>query len=228
MKLELYPPPVYFMHIPKTAGTSFRQFMNLVYRKQRTFEVYSNLQLQNMSEAEIKNFDCYLCHRGASVYNLVGRDDLPCITILRDPVERLISALYFRQWRVKQIPHIFVQEWLDLMVPLQDADLRTLLSTPVLAELERDVQTQDLGIDSSSDLRRIMQDGSGGGAGRPHGEDPLERLSLLGQHDMNQAACDARQRLERMAVVGVTERYDEFMELVCDLLGVPVPARSPA
>jgi hypothetical protein len=38
----------------------------------------------------------------------------------------------------------------------------------------------------------------------------------------------ARRQLEQMAVVGITENFTESVELLCDLLGVPLPRNLPA
>ncbi|MBN1814164.1 MAG: sulfotransferase family 2 domain-containing protein [Anaerolineae bacterium] len=226
MHLRLYPPPVYFIHIHKTAGTSFRQFLNLIYRTSRTLEVSETWQLQNLSLAQLKSFDCYLCHFGVSLYSLVDRDDLPCVTILRDPVERLISELYYHQLCVKRSPHQYAQEYLDLMVPLQDADLRTLLATPTLTDMVRDFQTWSLGAETLWNLRPLLKDGTNGDTDELLLGNPLEQIASRREADVTQVIQAAKQRLEGMAVVGVTERFDEFLELVCDLLGIFTATRS--
>lgn len=227
MNFKLFPPPVYFLHIPKTAGSSFNEFLRLIYPRRKIIELRGDWQFQNITLAQLRNFDCYLCHFGPDLYDLVGRPDLPCITILRDPVERFISSLYYRQWNVQQIPHHFAQEYQDLMAPLLDADLRALLSVPELVNLVRDGQTRTLGLDSLRDLRPLLRDGSIGKSALLLTGDPLRLWEPYEELDMDQIAINARQRLESMAVVGITECFDQSIALVCNLVGVPQPARTP-
>jgi hypothetical protein len=145
--------------------------------------------------------------------------------MLRDPVERFISTIYFRQWHVRDYPHLFAQEYVDLMTPFLNADLRTVLATPEIASIGQDEQARTLGQDNLWDLKPLFKDGDVGSSEKWL----LNEVKIpvpAEKHEMEQVTASARQHLEGMAVVGITERFDESMELVADLLGVPPPSRT--
>src|SRR5262245_28712119 len=89
--------PLYFVHVPKAAGTSVRQFLAM-----RVPEGAARWLRHEDSAAHAENrtgLDGFAVVGGHEVYDL--RDHLPAaaavVTILREPVERALSAYhYFR------------------------------------------------------------------------------------------------------------------------------------
>lgn len=96
---------VIFMHVPKTAGTSLRHIVQSQFQPNNVFEFYNLKTLppkvrkgiekyNNLSEAQQKAIKFVSGHVGFGLHEFLSR---PCtyITVLRDPVERVISYYYF-------------------------------------------------------------------------------------------------------------------------------------
>jgi hypothetical protein len=87
-----------YLHIPKTAGTTLRQVIARQYIDQKTFMFTEHhreemRQFLAMSQSERDEFQCILGHVHYGVHRFWS-DDAAYITLLRDPVERIISTYY--------------------------------------------------------------------------------------------------------------------------------------
>jgi hypothetical protein len=221
--LRCEPPPVYFLHIGKTAGISLRQVLRRNYRRAEVIEMDAPL-LSSVTLAELQTGRCYLAHLGLGLHQLVHRGQLPTITILRDPVERAISLIHFRLKQIQEARHVFTPDYRERLQPLLGAGLQARLEDPALIALIKDTQTRDLGI--VRDFRPYLKDGEIGSSGAPILR-PLIAPALSEECDMNQVLHRAQQELARMVVVGITEQFDASVEMVCRWLGIPTPARAP-
>jgi hypothetical protein len=95
----------FFLHIPKTAGTSFRHLLRIHFRQRETYPS-QRLIRQRGGYPLLKEAEAFFQEPGQAArirlllghYPLLARDFLPerphCMTFLRDPVERSISELY--------------------------------------------------------------------------------------------------------------------------------------
>jgi hypothetical protein len=221
-EIRFEPPPLYFMHITKTAGRSLSTVMRSVYRKRDVLTLKEPKSLQQVTLADLKRYRCYLCHFDAGLYELVRRPGLSSLTVVRHPVERAISYIYFSQQQVKSFPEHFSPEYLSRWAPFHEADLRTLLTAEVVREGAANGQTRALG--NERDFRPYLRDGAAGGRGLLL-KGPLETETET--QAVPETAAMAHRRLERMAVVGITERFDETIALLGDIIGMSQPSRLP-
>ena len=100
------------VHIPKSAGTSFRNILKQVYGEQAVIRLDIDLMYQQLkiNEAEFEGYQLdkkiKVVHGHFSPALLRAQfkidDQIPMITWLRDPVERVISNYFYLEKRLKE------------------------------------------------------------------------------------------------------------------------------
>jgi len=94
-------PLVIHLHMPKTGGTTLKKIIKKNYPRSNVFDVYLDHQqletrLQEIAEKDVK---CLQGHMPFGVHH-VFKQPSTYITLLRDPVDRIISEYYF----IRSIP----------------------------------------------------------------------------------------------------------------------------
>ncbi|MGM0876127.1 MAG: sulfotransferase family 2 domain-containing protein [Bacillota bacterium] len=98
-----------FLHIPKTAGTSLRKIVERQYRLNEIVSFYGYESLENQlskySRENLRRKKCVLGHFRYGIHSHFSKP-YTYITMLRDPIESLISLYYF----VHQNPNLPMYE----------------------------------------------------------------------------------------------------------------------
>ena len=89
-------PPVVFLHVPKTAGSSLTKMLLSHFHEERAYRPEGLATLANLEPTDIGKYDLFCGHFDWAELKYAPRD-AKIITILRDPVERIISL--YKYWR---------------------------------------------------------------------------------------------------------------------------------
>lgn len=184
---------LFFMHIPKTAGTSLIAVLD---------QHFTNDEICPLDRGTRKNFlslpeearKRFRFIRGHFPYSVV--DDLirpRTITFLRDPVRRTLSAIH-HHYRLEEQG---VPSFKDII--LQGKSLEDFIAHPVLG---------DFVVNKANKYLNDMIERRAPGARLPS-------LAL------------AEERLAKFDFIGITERFDESMELLSHTFGFPLIQEFP-
>lgn len=206
LRIDLKPDDVLlYIHIPKTGGTSLISILEEKFTQDEILPLHSPIQedyFWSFSQRELQGFRFVRGHYRVGpydrhIYKHVVQNPL-CITLLRDPVERIISE--YRH--ISRTSHHPLHE--DLVS--QDRPLRAFLTQPSFRGWIEDRQA-----------RQIF----GFFPGWPW--DPSKPRSISDEALL----VFAKQRLEQFAFVGLMERFEESVQLLCYIFGWEPPARIP-
>lgn len=218
------PPPIYFMHVPKTAGMSLSSMLGSIYGLRQSLAIRHPSQLRAFTVAELKSFRHIDSHFGPGLFSLVWREGMLGITMLRDPVERVVSHIYSHQRFLERRGKAFAPDYLARMNPLIRADLRAWLERCDGQSIVANLQTRHLG--DHFDYRPYLKDEQTGKAKKKL-RWPEQYAEYSDCSSLCQVAARARKQIEDLAVVGITERFAESAALICAELGVHPPAEVP-
>lgn len=91
--------PVFFLHVPKTAGTAVRGFLENFYPASTVCNAWFIDDFIKLTPTEMSSLRLIAGHYPASVFNWIPQiNRYKLITYLRDPIERTISHFYHLQF----------------------------------------------------------------------------------------------------------------------------------
>ena len=188
---------LYFLHIPKTAGTSFRAFLDNHYHSYRHYPGSVLGELAQEKREALNRYELFSGHFGWFLHGLVSKK-VTTITMLRDPIARTLSQYK----HIKRGPEFaeFYRWYKDLNLSefLENADRIFLplflnAQTSALALDEADNEYSELNCKAVDDIFALLTD---------------ESLLRKAMH-----------RLEQLAFVGIVEDFERSMECLCDIFG---------
>src|SRR5262245_43916521 len=85
---------LYFLHIPKTAGTTFRTLLESRFRPEEVCPVYGRRELAGLAPGALDSYRLFRGHLGFLLPAVLGRP-LTILTLLREPVSTVVSMYHF-------------------------------------------------------------------------------------------------------------------------------------
>src|SRR5882762_7833856 len=185
--------PLFFLHIPKTAGSSMRLYLRTQYRKEAMCPITMTSweEISAVDVDELKNFQLVHGHFG---FNLCGllRPEIKTLTALRHPFDLTISLIKHLQRDPKFHP---------LHERARGCSIREIVSGRRFDFPFANIQTAFLSasVDPFKVYRVIKENGSVGESWNPTG--------LEGAPDLDVAMSN----LEKIDFVGLVEWLDDFL-----------------
>lgn len=245
MKQKL--PRIYFLHIPKTAGSSVAEIIRCAYPQEQAMPAFQNQELLKLKPEDINKYKCYTGHFGTGLLSLLD-NDISCVTMLRDPFERAVSLIKFSSRVVSpsdipdlssEVQKILIAKGIVSQLNLPNfnnemkqivvkGDLHEIVNHPYLSKMIENTQTlylgHDINLNNSLHHPNPVLDWSHQTA---VSVEYFYMLQLLNGLDTDKIINNAKKRLDEMAVVGIVEHFNDSIRLICDHLGIKQPKNSP-
>jgi hypothetical protein len=202
---------LYYLHIPKTAGTSFTQ---VIIDNVGSDAFYQPTKIQEFLSTPPELVEKIRFIAGHLVYDLapVITRNLVYLTMLRNPVSRTISQYL----QIRRVPQSVIGK--DA-AEVKELSLLDFVKDPHNLFVYANLQTRQLGLDAS--ISKMKQE-----------SDPEFFKGDLAPHILwysNPRYADpqlletAQQRLENFAFVGLSEQFEQSVELLCNTFGWKTP-----
>jgi hypothetical protein len=202
--------PWYFLHIPKTAGTTFRVLLENQFHMHAICPAYEFFQMKSYSEEQLRGFRLFRGHMGYSLVNYLPEKPR-VLVMLRDPMERAVSHFEYIRRDPGHPRHRTIQEG--------KLSLKDYLLDPVLSAEVTNAQVRPLAHLANRGLLRELLDAT----------DSQEAFARAWRHREGVLPPDdelldvALERLEAADFVGVAEHLEQGMALAARLLGAAPP-----
>ncbi len=201
--------PYYFIHIPKTAGTSLIAVLDRSFHQERIFPAQLWRELTPELVAQAHQYDFFRGHFGGGGLKVFPNTTPRTLTLLRDPVSLSVSTYHFvRREKETRLHRLLTDEQMTLRQFVTDARSRHLIANRQVRYLSFDIHEDPEGQDiflseqSQAVVRQWLP------ANPP-------RLTDAQRHER------ARQRLQDCVWFGLQDRFDDSLRLLAWQLGLP-------
>lgn len=196
---------LYFLHIHKTAGSSLREYIQSKFPIPKISRLRWELPfLVNAPRETLAQWRVFCGHYGYYLEGILGRPVVH-VTMLRDPVERTISAFYDQKWR----------EDLWLHDHIKDMTLEDYVFDQIGTREVMNFQTRTMAFDSVEEHLKGYAE---------LWRDPERTREVLGSAEMLELA---KRRIAACACVGFQDRFQDSMRLLAYTFGWARPESEP-
>lgn len=203
--------PYFFLHIHKTAGTSFTSILDQLFQAKAICPVYYTFELKELAKAELATYRLF---QGHIYYNVLQQQldrPLHILTFVRNPIEHAVSFFheFKRVDRLKSLAgrEIYNRRFEDVISGWEGTDY---LKMSLAEFVFNDLNYQNL------QVRRLIENTRY--ASFDAQKDPPSSVIIIRANPGDLA--QAKELLANAAFVGITERFEESLLLFTYLLGI--------
>lgn len=202
---------VYFLHIPKTGGTTLNRFLTSQFGDKNVCPAHLWHKLIELPPKHIARYSLIWGHFYSYLYRYVPVS-MRYLTFLRDPVERALSHYGHIMSLEGHYLHRRAQELGNFSSYLRDAEMSTTLTNFQVRALACDHDPLAIAQTLSNQELSNLQ---------------LERrlVTAFPSKDDGYLLEVAKHRLTQMCFVGITERHDDSVALLCKKFGWKFPTQ---
>ncbi len=205
---------LFFIHIPKTAGTSFTRILENIYPPESRCDAYYIQELIETDPETLARLRLFIGHIDYAASELMPKP-LNIVTFLRDPVERAISAYNHIKTNADHSQH-------DLF----NAEVSNLYDFANHPEFSRQLKNTQTGMLGRDNRFRLLYDLA------HNNQIKLNEAKYLSnfhrQHEVTKIDLFvAQERLRKMTFFGIMGWFDASISIFCDMFGVPYPDTPP-
>ncbi|MBQ27453.1 MAG: hypothetical protein CMH81_04845 [Nitrospiraceae bacterium] len=212
---------IYFLHIPKTAGTSLRKIIEAQFEPEEICPCSVMQELADVVRRDVSELATYPVIAGHMGYTLLSLLPTPprVITMLRDPVARTISRFNYMRLHAARSGRA---PWGHNRFLDPDVSIDDFLAFEPTRRLITNFQVRNLAQDF--DLTKTYTDFSGNPIVPKMNKLFAYTSTGLSDHDL---LSRAKRRLASFEFVGVTERFRDSLDLLCSTFGWEGTMDSP-
>jgi hypothetical protein len=196
---------LYFLHIPKTAGTTLISILDAHFPKKNILNVHEWQELLPLMPINFGNYNFFRGHFGRSVFRLLPKNPIS-ITILRDPIKLMISSykMVARQPKEQELYTVSENQTLsDLITDPKRYPLTNRQSHHLVAKLDIQNMTKNL---SKEELENFF----------PHHSKEFYLLDMPNDELLEKA----KEVIENeMVFFGIVEKMEKSLFLLCYTFG---------
>lgn len=196
---------IYFLHIPKTAGTSFTNCLSDQYPAELICPVHLWHDLLSIPPERLSEYRVFRGHFYAYLYRVVSRP-LKIITFLRDPIERALSHYEHIRRYPEHYFHERLHEQSTLLAFSQDPLTNPLISNFQTRSLALDLDPVEIAAGFSNDEIQLLKL-----------EQKLETYTPSGITE-NELLERAKAQIDECLFVGLTEQFSESVHCLSEIL----------
>ncbi len=194
---------VYYLHIPKTAGVTLTRLLDDYFDYDKILQPELWKDLLNDFPENMKKYQFVRGHFGYGVHGILAKK-LFYLTILREPIERTLS----------NIDHHLRSHYPEIKdTASKNAFIEKFTTKMLINRGYKNMQTHYVGVDFDS--KKLVENMK-----NRNGKVFVTSPVYMGEHIEDEDLLkQAKKNLEDFAFVGITERFEESMQLLCYTFG---------